>query len=84
MHLSPWRVGVLVVIFVVSHLAFGDQKIKTKSNIKNDRVAESSSAGACSDIKNLSADDKAKCDSTEKSGAASSASALETKSQANP
>ncbi|GGY62072.1 hypothetical protein GCM10011613_01910 [Cellvibrio zantedeschiae] len=61
MHLSPFRVALLVVIFVASHLVFADQKIKTKSNIKNDRLAESSSAAACVDAKEGSADGKTAC-----------------------
>ena len=81
MHLSPWRVGLLVVIFIVSHLAFGDQKIKTKSNIKNDRVAESSSAGACSDAKKTSTDEKSSCDSAGQSSAAAESSKSQPKAQ---
>ena len=81
MHLSPWRVGLLVVIFIVSHLAFGDQKIKTKSNIKNDRVVESSSAGACLDAKKTSTDEKSSCDSVGQSSAAAESSKSQAKAQ---
>lgn len=80
MHLSPWRVGLLVVIFVVSHLALGDQKIKTKSNIKNDRVAESSSA-ACDHAKDITDENKTRCDSAEQASASSAAPLQDTKPQ---
>lgn len=40
MHLSAWRVGLLVVVFIVSHLAFGDQKAKTTT--KMEQVTEAS------------------------------------------
>lgn len=76
MHLSSFRVALLVVIFVASHWAFADQKIKTKSNIKNDRLAESSSAAACVDAKEGSADGKTPC-KTETSSSASSAASQE-------
>jgi len=74
MHLSPWRVALLVVLFVVSHWVFGDQKIKTKSNIKNDRLVESSSAAACVDVKEGSADGKTPCKTPDISSSASSTS----------
>jgi hypothetical protein len=81
MHLSPWRVGLLVVIFVVSHLALGDQKIKTKSNIKNDRVAESSSAPACDHANDAVAESKTQCDAAEKASSSSVTPPQEAKSQ---
>lgn len=73
-HLSPWRVALLVVVFVVSHWALADQKIKTKSNIKNDRVAGSSSA-ACIDQKEGSADSKTACKTEDSQSSADSAPA---------
>lgn len=81
MHLSPWRVGLLVVIFVVSHLALGDQKIKTKSNIKNDRLAESSSVAACDQTKDLRVENKAQCSSLELSSASNADLPQEAKPQ---
>lgn len=75
MHLSPFRVALLVVFFVVSHLVLADQKIKTKSNIKNDRLAESSSTAACADQKEGSADGKTACKTEASQSAVSSAPA---------
>ena len=43
------RVCLLVVMVVGSATVLADQKIKTKSNIKNDRVAHSSASGNCVD-----------------------------------
>lgn len=80
MHLSPFRVALLVALFVVSHLVLADQKIKTKSNIKNDRLAESSSNAACVDQKEGSADGKTAC----KTEAAASSVPADESSAAKP
>ncbi len=59
--------------FAVSSIALADQKIKTKSNIKNDRMAGSSSA-SCTDEKEGSADGKTPCKTVDPKSSASSAS----------
>lgn len=66
------RVALLTLVLAASSFAVADQKIKTKSNIKNDRLAESSSASACVDVKEGSADGKTPCKAVDASGAASS------------
>lgn len=74
MQLNSLRVVFLVVAVASANLCMADQKIKTKSNIKNDRLAESSSVSACADIKEGSADGKTPCKTEYTSSSASSAS----------
>lgn len=64
------RVTLLTLAFAISSVAVADQKIKTKSNIKNDRVAASSSA-ACADEKEGSADGKVACEAVDIKNSAS-------------
>lgn len=64
-------------MFAGANLAVADQKIKTKSNIKNDRLAESSSTAACADAKEGSANGKTACKTVDPSTSASSASSKE-------
>ena len=54
------RVTLFTLAFAISSAALADQKIKTKSNIKNDRMAASSSA-SCTNEKEGSADGKVDC-----------------------
>jgi hypothetical protein len=72
MQFKSLSVALLVVAFAGANLAMADQKIKTKSNIKNDRLAESSSTSACADTKEGSADGKTPCKTTDSSSSASS------------
>ena len=74
MQLNSLRVAILIVLFAGPGFATADQKIKTKSNIKNDRLAESSSTAACADAKEGSADGKTACKTVDTSSSASSAS----------
>jgi hypothetical protein len=66
------RVTLFALVFAMSSFAFADQKIKTKSNIKNDRMADSSSSAACVDEKEGSADGKAPCKTLDTKSSASS------------
>ncbi|RYZ97567.1 MAG: hypothetical protein EOO68_15115 [Moraxellaceae bacterium] len=70
-------IAILVIAFGCSNFALADQKIKTKSNIKNDRMTETSSAAACTDTKEGSADGKSPCKTGDISSSASSASSKE-------
>lgn len=65
------RVAILSVIFASASFAWADQKIKTKSNIKNDRLAETSSSIASEDQKA----DAAKAESKTVASQSSSSSA---------
>ena len=77
MHAHYLRVGVVVAVLLASSLAIADQKIKTKSNIKNDRMAEISSSPACPGQKEGAVDTKADCKTAETKGSASSAPSQE-------
>ena len=46
MSIRPIRLAFLVIAVASAGLALADQKIKTKSNIKNDRMAETAASGA--------------------------------------
>ena len=72
MQLYLLRIALLVMLFVSSSMALADQKIKTKSNIKNDRLAESSSVAVYADAKEGSADGKTACKTNDASSTASS------------
>lgn len=62
MRLSSLRIALFAFVFTGASFALADQKIKTKSNIKNDRLAETSSSSvACADQKEGSADGKVDC-----------------------
>ena len=65
------RLTLLTLVLAISSVSLADQKIKTKSNIKNDRVAASSSA-ACADEKEGSADGKTPCKTLDTKSSASS------------
>jgi len=65
------RLTLLTLVLAISSVSLADQKIKTKSNIKNDRVAASSSA-ACTDEKEGSADGKTPCKTLDTKSSASS------------
>ncbi len=79
------RATLFTLVFAVSSIAIADQKIKTKSNIKNDRMAGSSSA-SCTDEKEGSADGKTPCKTLDTKSSASSASSVAVKEveQAKP
>lgn len=70
--LSTLRVAILAVIFASASFAWADQKIKTKSNIKNDRLAETSSSTASEDQK-AGADTKAESKTVASQSSSSSA-----------
>lgn len=46
MHSQRVRIGIFVALLLSASLALADQKIKTKSNIKNDRLAEQPASGS--------------------------------------
>ncbi len=73
MRLQSFIFAVLAFIVVSASFAMADQKIKTKSNIKNDRLAEASSSASCEDQNEASADGKVACKTVESQSSASSA-----------
>ena len=77
MRLQSFRTALLASLviagFVSASFAMADQKIKTKSNIKNDRMAEASSSASCDDQKEGSADGTVACKTVESKSSASSA-----------
>lgn len=74
------HVTLFTLVFAISSFALADQKIKTKSNIKNDRMAESSSSAACPDEKEGSADGKTPCKTLDTKSSASSVASKDTES----
>lgn len=80
MRFINFRVTLFTLVFAVSSFALADQKIKTKSNIKNDRMAESSSSAACADEKEGSADGKTPCKTLDTKSSASSVASKDTES----
>jgi hypothetical protein len=77
MQFNSLRIALLLLAIAGTSLAMADQKIKTKSNIKNDRLAESSSVAACADEKEGSADGKTACKTLDTKSSASSAASKE-------
>jgi|GEM_PF-1243458 len=77
-----FRVGLCALVLIGSQAAVADQKIKTKSNIKNDRVPASSSA-ACTDEKEGSADGKVACKTVDVKSSANLESSAGLKSSAS-
>jgi hypothetical protein len=73
------RVVLLSLMLAVSGVAVADQKIKTKSNIKNDRLAASSSMSACVDAKEGSADGKTPCKTLDSSSSVAAVSSAASK-----
>jgi hypothetical protein len=71
MRLSILRIASILVVCASASFALADQKIKTKSNIKNDRLAEASSSAACTDQKEGSADGKVECKTVDSNAAES-------------
>lgn len=70
--LPALRVALLAVIFASASFALADQKIKTKSNIKNDRLAETPSSAASAD-QSVAADTKAESKTVASQSSSSSA-----------
>lgn len=73
MRLQSFIFAVLAFIVVSASFAMADQKIKTKSNIKNDRLTEASSSASCQDQKEGFADAKDECKALESKNSSSSA-----------
>ncbi len=67
------KVALVALVVVSSCGTLADQKIKTKSNIKNDRLA-GSSAAACVEQKEGSADGKTPCKTNDSESSTSAAS----------